>query len=204
MNQPKRKFKRIYLINRDFQLRYTRLALLVGCGSTILTVLLILYPLFQFKIIRGIAFLPTPFLAAIVFASLLNFSLVAAMGILITHRIAGPIFSLVRHMRQLQQSRFGGEFRVRTGDDLKYLVRNYNEVVESLAAMTQSDIDRLDAVAGRLERVRGSGAVDEALALVAAMRAELQTRLTSDSTLQMPPPPSATPPSDHSRRTASA
>jgi hypothetical protein len=203
MTPIKRKFNRIYLINRDFQLRYTRLALLVGCGSTVLTVVLILYPLFQFKIIRGLAFVPPPFIAAIVFASIVNFTLVAAMGILITHRIAGPIFSLVRHMRQLQASRFGGSFKVRTGDDLKYLVRNYNEVVESLAAMTQSDIDRLDAIAERLERVRGSGAVDEALALTAAMRAELQTRLTSDSTLTMPPPPGATPPAEP-RRTASA
>src|SRR4051812_38187621 len=96
------KGKRLYLINRDFQLRYTRLAVVVGLVSTALTLFLILFPLFWFRIVRYPNFVPVPFMWAIGVAAVLNVLIVAFLGIVITHRIAGPMFSLVRHIHLLQ------------------------------------------------------------------------------------------------------
>lgn len=143
---PTPKLKKLYLINRDFQLRYTKIAVAVGLVSTALTLFLILFPLFQFQIIRFPNFLPAPFLWAIALAALLNFAIVATMGILVTHRIAGPMFSLVREFRQVQDGRFTRHMKIREGDDLKYVVRNYNEMIDQLAAFARKDLEELDAL----------------------------------------------------------
>jgi hypothetical protein len=73
-----------------------------------------------------------------------------------------------------------------------------------LALMTQSDIERLDAISDRLDKVRGAGAVDEALALVAALRSELRGRLTVDNSMSRPPPPPGINPDDLGQRTFTA
>jgi methyl-accepting chemotaxis protein len=192
MTAKKRRFKRIYLINRDFQLRYTRLAVLVGLVSTMLTVVLILYPLFQFRILRFPDFLPTPFLWGIAAASVLNFGLVAWMGILITHKIAGPMFGLARHLRRVQDDggRFEGEIKVRADDEMKYLVRHLNDLIEFLRDMTVQDLRRVDALGDRLADLRASGArapvCDEADILVRQLQVRLGGRIE--------PAPGATPP----------
>jgi len=131
--------KKIFLVNRDFQLRYTKIAVIVGLLTTILTSFLILYPMFQFKIIRGISFVPPAFVLAMVVAAVLNFTIIAGLGILITHKLAGPMFSMVRQMRLIKAGRFDAKLIVRKGDDLRYLVRNFNDLVDELVAMTKKD-----------------------------------------------------------------
>ena len=46
------KRQRIYLINRDFQLRYTGAAVAVGILSTVFTSFIVLFPLYQFEILK--------------------------------------------------------------------------------------------------------------------------------------------------------
>lgn len=144
--------KRIFLINRDFQLRYTRIAVVVGLVSTALTMFLILYPLYYFKIIRSITFLPDPFLVAIATAAIFNFFVVALMGILVTHRIAGPMYALVKNMRQIQSGRYNASLQVRKDDELKFVVRNFNDMCEALMASARSDQDRLECILKELEK----------------------------------------------------
>ncbi|MCX6129316.1 MAG: hypothetical protein NTX25_09680, partial [Proteobacteria bacterium] len=62
MKQYFRQKQRLILINRDFQFRYTGAAVLVGLLSTTLTCSVILYPLYQFEILRIPRFLPWPIL----------------------------------------------------------------------------------------------------------------------------------------------
>ena len=175
MSQPKiPKGKRLYLINRDFQLRYTRLAVVVGIVSTVLTLFLVLFPLFWFRIIRYPNFVPVPFLWAIAVAAVLNVLIVAFLGIVITHRIAGPMFSLVRHIRLIQTGRLTPPLKVREGDDLKYVVRNFNELLQYLHDRTAQDKARVEAIA---HEVRAAGGLASALALTEALMAELTDRL---------------------------
>ena len=156
--------------------------------STVLTLFLVLFPLFQFQILRFPNFLPTPFLAAIGVAAALNFSIVAMMGILITHRVAGPMFSLVRRIRQVQAGSFQAHLRLRETDDLKYLVRNFNEMIDYLAETTQNDRDRVGEVLAKLK----AGAVDDAIKLGEDLKSDLAARL-GDQT-----PPEATHGATHS------
>ncbi len=180
------KVKKLYLINRDFQLRYTKIAVLVGLCSTALTLFLVLFPLFQFQILRFPNFLPYPFLVGIALAAILNFAIVAAMGILITHRIAGPMFSLVRQLRVVQSGNFAAaHLKTRESDDLKYVVRNFNETIDFLIESATRDRAAVDAVLAKLKDCAGSGsqaALAEAIRLSEAIRGELSERLAEGAT----------------------
>jgi len=137
------KKQRLVLINRDFQFRYTGAAVLVGLLSTMLTTTLILYPLYMFKILRLPFFLPYPVMALIGLAALLNVCLVGFMGILMTHRVAGPMYSLVRQFRRVEEGRWYGQMRIRDGDDMRYVVRNFNAMIEAINSQAHLDSDKL-------------------------------------------------------------
>jgi len=147
--------KQIFLVNRDFQLRYVRLAVTLGAGSTCLTLVLLLYPLVQFRIIRFPIFLPPPFLLAIFAAIIVNVAIIGWLGVHVTHRIAGPMFSLVRHMRGIE---LGGSFkslRFRESDDLQYLARSYNSLMHALSAAEQNRLDLLSRIEGEINQLPG-------------------------------------------------
>lgn len=143
---PKRR-KRIYLVNRDFQIRYTRIAVLVGLISTILTTVIVLYPLYVFEILRIPRFLPLPILFGMSFAAVVNIVAIASIGILITHRLAGPMYSLVRSFRKVEMGHWHGEMRLRPDDDLRYLVRNFNAMIVALNRQGAADLRYLQVIA---------------------------------------------------------
>lgn len=151
MATPRKKWQRIYLVDRDFQLRYVRFFVLVGILSTALTLFLILYPMFYLDLLRFPDFLPWPFLTGIGVAALLNFLTIASLGVLITHRISGPIFNLVRQMHAIRIGHRGSQVKVRATDDLKYLVRNFNELVEYMSVTAQSLESQLQEINASLE-----------------------------------------------------
>lgn len=131
------------LVNRDFQLRYAGAAVFVGIISTLLSSVLILYPLYEFEILRIPNFLPMPILFGMGIAALLNICLVGIMGILVTHRMAGPMYSMVRQLRVIEEGKWSGRMRLRHGDDMKYLVRNFNAMIEALERTGQTDLQNL-------------------------------------------------------------
>jgi hypothetical protein len=148
--------QRLILINRDFQFRYTGAAVLVGLLSTGLTSSVILYPLYQFEILRIPRFLPWPILGVMIMAALLNIFLVGFMGILLTHRLAGPMYSLVRQFRRIEEGRWYGQMKIRDGDDMRYVVRNFNAMLEAINRQTHMDFEKLRHVRELLVSDHGS------------------------------------------------
>ena len=167
--------KRIYLINRDFQFRYVRQAIVVALVTTVLTACVLLFPLFQFRILRTANFVPLPFMLAMVFAALVNFSIIGFFGVLMTHKIVGPMYGLVRNMRMLATGDFNCHLKVREGDELKYVVRNFNELVDEMAMTTNADLQQLDQIDAALQG--GAGEQTEARKLLAQLRGEFARRL---------------------------
>ncbi|MBM4250473.1 MAG: hypothetical protein FJ146_00700 [Deltaproteobacteria bacterium] len=166
--------KQIFLVNRDFQLRYVRLAVIVGIASTCLTLILVLYPLVQFRIIRFPVFLPLPFLAAILTAIGANIAIITWLGVHVTHRIAGPIFSLVRHMRHVE---LGGSFKgvkFRESDDLQYLARNYNSLMHALVAAEEARLAMLDRLEVSIKQSTGEHTAS--LLVIEELRQEFKRR----------------------------
>lgn len=139
--------KRIYLINRDFQLRYTWAAVVVGLASTILTSFVILFPLYSFEILRIPMFLPIPILGVMGLAALVNITMVGLFGVILTHKIAGPMYSLVRHFRRIEEGQWvGQDMRLREGDELRYVVRNFNSMLASVRKALEEDIEILENI----------------------------------------------------------
>ena len=171
------KRKKLYLVNRDFQLRYTGVAVIVGFASTVLTVLLILFPLYQFEILRIPRFLPWPILAMMAVAALANIFLVGILGIFITHRIAGPMYSLVREFRKIEEGSWAGQMRQRDGDDMRYVVRNFNAMLASLTERLHQDINALKSAE---EQLLAAGDTDSAVQTLTTLRHNLEVRLAED------------------------
>jgi methyl-accepting chemotaxis protein len=138
--------KRIFLVNREFQLRYVRSAILVGLVSTVLTTILILYPLYEFKIIRIASFLPQPVLLAMAIAAFANVAFIGYMTIFFTHRVAGPMFALTRQMRIIEEGSFDARLRIRDDDEFRNIMRGFNAMVDSLKGVCESQLAQIDAL----------------------------------------------------------
>jgi signal transduction histidine kinase len=175
--------QRILLVNREFQLRYTGVAVLVGLLSTALTAVFILMPLYAFEILRVPRFLPTPVLLLIAIACLLNILLVAFMGVLLTHRIAGPMYSLVRQFRRVEEGQWCGQLKLRDEDELRYVVRNFNAMMDAISKVTSQDLQKLESIREAL-KVKGEeagdnyGTVEPLLLEIDELIARLKSRLS--------------------------
>ncbi|MBC7533632.1 MAG: hypothetical protein H7318_18855 [Oligoflexus sp.] len=177
------KKQRLVLINRDFQFRYTGAAVLVGLLSTILTTTLILFPLYTFKILRLPFFLPYPVVVLIGLAAILNVLLVGFMGVLMTHRVAGPMYSLVRQFRRVEEGRWYGQLRIRDGDDMRYVVRNFNAMMESINSQAHLDSDKLRNIREVLvsSELTESEKITRALLDLKVLDNKLRARLNAES-----------------------
>lgn len=138
--------KRIFLVNRDFQFRYTGAGLAAGCVSTVITATLILYPLYAFKILTIGMFLPWPIFLGMGVAVILNILVQLAFGIVLTHKVAGPMFSLIKNIRKLGSGQWNIKMQLRPDDELQMIVRHLNELSESMVITTNTDLAQLAVI----------------------------------------------------------
>ena len=144
--------KTMILINRDFQFRYAGAAVIVGVISTIVSSLVILYPLYVFEILRIPKFLPAPILLSMLFAAFINIAMVALIGVYVTHAIAGPMYAIVREFRKVEQGDWTSKMRQRKNDDLRYLVRNYNAMMDALRNQGNYEYEELTKLRALIEK----------------------------------------------------
>lgn len=94
-------------------------------------------------------------------------------GIVITHRIAGPVYKMKRQIRDLRKGSFKVPTPLRKGDELKEFFDAFNEMVESLRVRQQDEIERIDAVLRTLSSDVPKEKLDELRALRDEMAASL-------------------------------
>jgi hypothetical protein len=177
---PRTNAKKIWLVNRDFQLRYTGAGLAAGIVSTLITATLILYPLFQFKIITVGFFLPWPIFACIFAAAALNAGVQVAFGIVMTHKVAGPMFSLIKYLRLIEVGKWNVTMKQRPGDDLQIIVRHVNEMSEGLVARVTCDLKQLEEIKDRILASTGElGERDLIVAGIERLIAKMAARIES-------------------------
>ncbi len=58
--------------------------------------------------------------------------LIFAVGVLITHRIAGPVYRFEQHLKSVAQGNYAGPCRIRNGDELQELCDAINAAVDHL------------------------------------------------------------------------
>jgi nitrogen fixation/metabolism regulation signal transduction histidine kinase len=96
--------------------------------------------------------------------------LLFAMGIVITHRIVGPVHKMKRLLRRVSTGRLVIEERLRRGDELEDLFDTFLQMTYSLRAMQNARLATLDDT---LRRAEESGASQGVLDGLRALRAQL-------------------------------
>jgi nitrogen fixation/metabolism regulation signal transduction histidine kinase len=110
------------------------------------------------------------------------------MGIVITHRIVGPVHKLKRLLRKVSTGRLVVDERLRRGDELEDLFETFLQMTYSLAAMQNARVATLDAT---LRKARASGASPEVLDGMQALRAQMMLGLEKRRTTSRESPAKA-------------
>lgn len=176
--------RRTYLVDRGFQLRYA--VLLAGAGAA----LALLCGLWLHQAhAQATELLPLDaearsiverterelLLALIGITALLTLAL-GVLGVVITHRVAGPVLVLGRYLEAFAAGRYPRVRALRRGDELQRLFGVFARGVEALRAREQAHADLLEDAAGRvraaLPKAPELAAAADALAAAARARRE--------------------------------
>lgn len=112
------------------------------------------------------------------FGAVLVFS-VAGVGILITHKIAGPLFNMANIIGRVRDNKLGPSLRaLRKGDELQDFYNGIREMHESLRKRVDEDIRVLGTAIKSLEAVEPkSPAVEQNLEALRALRRQKEQSL---------------------------
>lgn len=73
-------------------------------------------------------------------------AVLGVMGLLITHRVCGPIFVLQRHMDSISAGNYPTTRPLRAGDEFRDAFESFTKMIDSLRKRDSDDLDRLKAV----------------------------------------------------------
>jgi len=73
-----------------------------------------------------------------------------AIGIVFTHKVAGPIFKMKRLLRQFGEGKLVVRERLRKGDELQHFFLVFEEMVGSLRKHQEAEIAKVDRILERL------------------------------------------------------
>jgi methyl-accepting chemotaxis protein len=113
---------------------------------------------------------------------------VGLAGVVVTHKVAGPVFKMKRLLIELGKGHFRVVARLRKGDELQAFFDTFNLAADELRRRQESEIERIDGVLGLLADV------DSGDPRVVGAREQLRSLRES---MQVPPatrPPPTTPP----------
>jgi len=114
------------------------------------------------------------FLVLIVVLSLLVVGIGIA-GIVVTHRVAGPIYKMKRLLGYVGDGHLSGREKLRKGDELQHFFDAFEAMVESLRKRQEFEIGRLDRAIEALEGTLPA----EQLKDLRALRQDMQDALDS-------------------------
>lgn len=117
-------------------------------------------------------------------AGLALVALLFVMGIVITHRIVGPVHKLKKLLRRVSTGRLAIEDRLRRGDELEDLFDAFLQMTYSLRAIQAARLKTLDAT---LKRAEATGAAGEVLEGLRALRAQMVLGLEPRRPSILPP-----------------
>lgn len=112
-------------------------------------------------------------------------ALLVVMGIVITHRIVGPVHKMKRLLRRVSTGRLVIEDRLRHGDELEDLFDTFLQMTYSLRA---AHLARLATLDGTLRRAEAMGTPAEVLEGMRALRAQMVLGVEPRRASMQPPP----------------
>lgn len=137
--------RRQFFVKRDLQTRYALMFVLaIGFGLNMGVVLTLLAPMLKNSS-------PTfPVLYFVVVFSCIV--LVAGISILLTHRIAGPIYKIEKTFRQMMNEKdLSLRIFLRTGDELQELAEEINRLLDSFRDSLVVESQKTDVLLAKLD-----------------------------------------------------
>lgn len=106
---------------------------------------------------------------------------VGLAGVVVTHRVAGPIFKMKRLLRALAKGHFRVVARLRKGDELGSFFDAFNEAAQQLATRQAEEIEEIEAVLNVLRSEDGESSVEviRAKERLLALRNSMKISLTT-------------------------
>ena len=138
-SEPRSRFRRRrYLVNKDFQIRFTRniisymvLVVLVASG--------VVYYAFWYTINKMGIVLDELIVAifvsvgvALMAEAIFVLPLIVVASIFLTHKVAGPLVRIKRVLSQMGQGNFSQRIQLRKGDELGELAETVNQLAQDM------------------------------------------------------------------------
>src|SRR4051794_5951516 len=163
--------RRTYVIDRGFQLKYTLLLVVVGAViSSLFGGMMYLAHLDAQRALNpppqlrdALARADSTLLWLMVAITVMMATAFGLFGILITHRVAGPVFVMSHYMSILAKGRYPLMRSLREQDELKGFFQRFQDAVEALRVREASEADVLTEAVTRLEGVAQSAEAKAAL-----------------------------------------
>ena len=108
----------------------------------------------------------------LVVALLLFVVCIGLAGIVVTHKVAGPVFKMKRMFGQVGDGHFSVRERLRRGDEMQVFFEEFEKMLGRLRDIQGQDMTRIDESIARIEAEASSDAV----ATLKKLRAEMQVR----------------------------
>lgn len=121
-------------------------------------------------------------LAVVVVLALLLLVLgIGLAGVVVTHKVAGPVYKMKRLLGDLGRGQFKVVARLRKGDELQHFFDAFNDMASQLGRRQEEEIRQIDHVIELLasdssDSLRVSGARERLLTLRESMRVPLNTK----------------------------
>ncbi|MGZ3476377.1 MAG: HAMP domain-containing protein, partial [Polyangiales bacterium] len=113
-------------------------------------------------------------LATVASALLLLVIIIGLAGIVITHKVAGPIFKMKKLLKDVGEGKLVVPGKLRKGDELVEFFDVFATMVEKLRVRQEVEIQMVDAA---IEKAAASGADEQVVAKLNGLRAHMQTDL---------------------------
>jgi len=86
------------------------------------------------------------FTVVIVAALLMLVLGIGLAGVVVTHKVAGPVYKMKKLLGELAKGHFRVVARLRKGDELQYFFDAFNEAAETLSRRQEEEISQIDSV----------------------------------------------------------
>jgi hypothetical protein len=185
---PSAHHRRQYLVDRGFQLKYALLMAAAGLGVAVVfglwlhqvhaqaLALLSQDPETRALIERSDRLL----LAAFAAIALLLAAALGLLGIVITHRVAGPVFVMGHYLAVLAEGRFPRMRTLRRSDELKGFFRMFLDAVDRMKARESRHAAVLEDAVQRIRAVTPRGELAPVTEALAAAARERRLALAAD------------------------
>jgi hypothetical protein len=176
---PLRHPRRTFVVDRRFQYKYT--AILAGIGTTISALFGVLMYLAHREALEALA-TTSPLAFAVEersatllwlivgMATLMAVSL-ALFGVLVTHRVAGPVYVMSQFVAVLARGRYPTMRPLRRHDELRDFFDRFQHAIDALRAREEEEARILEEALDRLASPAATPETREALDALRAMHA---------------------------------